>query len=532
MTMGRQPIALVDSGLLPGPENLAVDREGLRRHAQGTYPDLLRMYRSKPTACVGRHQAIDRELRLPYCKRHRIAIARRITGGGALYLDERQLGISLLIARPRESTPFTAERALAQFCRAIMAGLRTLGVESQFAPPNDIEIDGRKLASAFLAVEDGSLLLQGFVLLDVDMRRILETLRVPTEKLSPNGLASARERLVTLSQLLGGPQDASEVGRALATGIARVFNRDLQPGAADDLAPATVPSDDEAFSLAIDWREAGWSEGIWRTAGGVLRARVRYDPDADLPEAVEFASDQHIVPADLLTTIADVLQSTDITHAPDVVRNLYATSAAETPDISHDDVVHVFELAVEKARMAHACGVNPERLMLYCPDRETSARTIFNKASALLVPYCAKPAWCKFREHEECPGCGMCTVSEAYRLARERNLRPITILNYEHLVSTLRRIKADGAQAYLGMCCTYFFVKRQRAFQEAGLPALLMDIAGTTCYELKEEAAAYAGTFKAQTQVDRRVLRQVMRFFPRVPNADCRPARRKKTAAH
>ncbi|MDA8384043.1 MAG: lipoate--protein ligase family protein [Betaproteobacteria bacterium] len=531
MTLGRQPIALVDSGLLPGAENMAVDREALRRHAAGTCPDLLRVYRSKPTACVGRHQAIDRELRLPYCKRHRIAIARRITGGGALYLDERQLGISLLIARPRESSPFTVERALAQFCRAIIAGLYTLGVEAQFAPPNDVEIDGRKLASAFLAAEEGSLLLQGFVLLDIDMRRVLETLRVPTEKLSPDGLAGARERLVTLTDVLGGPQNGAGVGQALATGIAQVFNRELQPTAAPDLASTTAP-EDEAFALALDWREAGWSEGIWRTAGGVLRARVRYDPEADLPEAVEFASDQHIVPADLLTTVADVLQATDIAHAPDIVRNVYTTSAAETPDLSHHDLAHVFELALEKARMAHACGVNPERLMLYSPDREPSARAIFDKASALLVPYCAKPAWCKFREQEECPGCGMCAVSEAYRLARERNLRPITILNYEHLVSTLRRIKAEGVQAYLGMCCTYFFVKRQRAFQEAGLPALLMDIAGTTCYELKEEGAAYAGAFKAQTQVDRRVLRQVMRFFPRAPKADERPTRRKKTAAH
>lgn len=46
------------------------------------------------------------------------------------------------------------------------------------------------------------------------------------------------------------------------------------------------------------------------------------------------------------------------------------------------------------------------------------------------------------------------------------------------------------------------------------MPAVLMDIAGANCYELKQESAAYAGRFDAQAKLDMDTVRQVMRFVP------------------
>ncbi len=132
----------------------------------------------------------------------------------------------------------------------------------------------------------------------------------------------------------------------------------------------------------------------------------------------------------------------------------------------------------------------------------------------MLIPYCAKPVWCHWRESEECPECGLCEVGEAYRLARERNMQAITITKYEHLVSTLSTMKQQGAKAYVGMCCSNFFIKRHQAFRDAGIPAVLMDIGGANCYELKEESLAYAGQFQAQAELDAPLLQQVMKFVP------------------
>ena len=60
------------------------------------------------------------------------------------------------------------------------------------------------------------------------------------------------------------------------------------------------------------------------------------------------------------------------------------------------------------------------------------------------------------------------------------------------------------------MCCSNFFIKRYRAFAEAGVPALLMDTSGSNCYELQQEEQAYSGAFRAQARLDTALLTQVM----------------------
>lgn len=106
------------------------------------------------------------------------------------------------------------------------------------------------------------------------------------------------------------------------------------------------------------------------------------------------------------------------------------------------------------------------------------------------------------RPTPDCIDCGHCSIGEAYRVARDRGLEVTTILNFEHLGETLADMKARGVEAYVGMCCSDFFVKRHVAFREAGMDGVLIDVVGATCYELKEEHLAYAGTFRAEADLD------------------------------
>ncbi len=51
-------------------------------------------------------------------------------------------------------------------------------------------------------------------------------------------------------------------------------------------------------------------------------------------------------------------------------------------------------------------------------------------------------------------------------------------------------------------------------FQEAGIPALLLDIRGANCYDLRQESLAYAGKFEANAQLDGAALSKVMQLVP------------------
>ena len=83
---------VVDTGVLEGRFNIAIDQAMIEEHQAGRIPDTFRFMRFPPTALIGRHQALRQEVDVDHCRAHGIGIVRRITGGGAIYLDEGQLG--------------------------------------------------------------------------------------------------------------------------------------------------------------------------------------------------------------------------------------------------------------------------------------------------------------------------------------------------------------------------------------------------------------------------------------------------------
>jgi lipoate-protein ligase A len=180
------------------------------------------------------------------------------------------------------------------------------------------------------------------------------------------------------------------------------------------------------------------------------------------------------------------------------------------------DLERLVALATARREQGVRFGLNREQsntLIVHNPGGEKAAEILEN-ATVMLVPYCAKLADCKFRFRDGCSECGKCEVGDAYRLARERGMRVVSITNFEHLQETLAQMSAEDVPAYVGMCCESFYLKRHYAFQQAGIPAVLTDISGATCYELREEDLAYAGRFRAEAHLRLDVVEKVMRFVP------------------
>ena len=67
-------------------------------------------------------------------------------------------------------------------------------------------------------------------------------------------------------------------------------------------------------------------------------------------------------------------------------------------------------------------------------------------------------------------------------------------------------MKTQGVSAFIGCCCEPFFIKHYDDFERAGLPGILLDIDDTTCYDLDEAKAAYAGKFASQTHLNLELL--------------------------
>src|SRR5210317_2136529 len=197
-----KPFRLIDTGVREGRSNTAFDMALIELRQQNKVPDTIRFLRFPPTALLGRHQDLSHEINLDYCAANGIGTVRRITGGGAIYLDEGQLGWELVFHR--KSLGISKLPCLArEICNAAAAGLGELGVDAKFRPRNDIEVDGRKISGTGGFFDGDILIYQGTVLVDMDPARMVSALKIPQSKLAKRDLDSGAQRVVTLKQLLG-----------------------------------------------------------------------------------------------------------------------------------------------------------------------------------------------------------------------------------------------------------------------------------------------------------------------------------------
>lgn len=258
-------------------------------------------------------------------------------------------------------------------------------------------------------------------------------------------------------------------------------------------------------------------EALHKTPGGVLRVRLWPDAAGHFIDRIRFAGDLHLHPANALERLQQTLAGLSLVQAEAAVSAFFDQHPCDLLGFSADDIRHVLRLAIDKLAQQKLMGLSADQANRLMVTGEGNAEAVLSRASVMLLPYCAKPAWCKWRHQDDCVECGKCEVGDAYRMARERNMPVTTITDYEHLTATLGAMKADGIEAYVGACCNQFFVKRHHAFEQAGMGAVLMDISGANCYELKQEEAAYAGRFQAEAELDADLMERVMLRVPVLP---------------
>lgn len=510
-----EDLAPTGSGLvLPPVAPIAAPhgRALLAAHAAGSLADLISFSRCDPTVAIGCHQTVEHEARRDFCADHGIPVVRRMTAGGALYLDAGQQGMTLVA--PAAALGHTLAERLATGAAIVTDALAALGVATSFKAPNDLQVDGRqKIASVFMAEQGGSALLYATVIVRLDLATAMQALLVPTEKLTLTGLEHAKERMTSLAEVLGAePPEVALTDALQAAAEARLGLRLTAPPA---VPTASAPPEDP-------WTLGGTRfETKDKVPGATLR--VLLDLDGDTTRLVRFATDGHITPANSLTRLAQHLTGTAVA---DLAARATAWLTAEAPDTAGfdpADLVKLIDRAASKWSMQEWLGLSPAQtsgLMLAGGGSDPTAA--LERANVMLVPYCAKPSWCKWRHTVDCVECGQCEVGDAYLMARERNMEVVTITNFEHLADTLTEMKASGVESYVGMCCGEFFLKRHHAFRDSGMEAVLLDIEGATCYELKEEHLAYAGKFTAEAALDLDAVQKVMAKVP-VQDATRRP---------
>ena len=346
---------VLDTGVLEGRLNIAIGQAIVEARQAGSVPDTLRFLRFPPTALVGRHQALAQEIDLAFCREHGIGVARRITGGGAIFMEPGLLGWELAFDRKTLGVNSLPELTRA-ICEAAAEGISSLGVKANYRPRNDIEVEGRKISGTGGFFDGDTLFYQGTVLVDMDARVMVSALRVPQAKLAKRQLDSAAQRVVTLRELMGDETpDLPVIQDALTRAFAGRFGLEAVKG---ELGPAeweqaqTLYREEigtEDFVNEIDEPPAARGDlaGQHLSPGGTITAYLRLEgPAQNRVRGALVTGDFFITPPRIIYDLESSLRGVYLDDLADVVRAFFAQAGVEVLSVSPDDFVSAFEKAL------------------------------------------------------------------------------------------------------------------------------------------------------------------------------------------
>ena len=154
------------------------------------------LWRNAPSVIIGLNQSAYAEVNLPYLESKGIALARRVTGGGAVYHDLQNLNYTIV----GKSRDLNADYP--DYLHFVVNALRVLGVPAELSGRNDIMVDGRKCSGYAKRVWKDRLMVHGTLMFDVDLETLQEVLSVPGSKMAASGIASVRSKVANLREYL------------------------------------------------------------------------------------------------------------------------------------------------------------------------------------------------------------------------------------------------------------------------------------------------------------------------------------------
>lgn len=154
---------------------------------------ILYLWQNNNTIVIGKNQELYSECKVDEFLKDNGRIARRRSGGGAVFHDLGNLNFSIICHKNN------AEKA--DYRGIIIGALQSLGVISEYNGRNDIMTDGRKF-SGNATYSDGQVLCQhGTILIDSDIEKMTRYLTPDQKKLKRNAVKSVSARVINLSEL-------------------------------------------------------------------------------------------------------------------------------------------------------------------------------------------------------------------------------------------------------------------------------------------------------------------------------------------
>lgn len=157
---------------------------------------------------IGSFQSLRNEVDPEAAERHGVTVVRRISGGGAMFVEPRStITYSLSVPESLVSGLSYAD-SYAYLDDWVLGALGDMGIKAWYQPLNDIATEAGKIAGAAQKrLAGGGVLHHVTMAYDIDADKMTEVLRIGREKLSGKGIGSAKKRVDPLARQTGLPRE-------------------------------------------------------------------------------------------------------------------------------------------------------------------------------------------------------------------------------------------------------------------------------------------------------------------------------------
>ncbi len=152
---------------------------------------LLLLWQNTNTVVIGRNQNPLAECDLPRMRQDGVRLARRLSGGGAVYHHTGNLNFSFIAP--------AAEQDTEENYRMVLTALQDLGLLAKRSGRNDLALEGRKISGSAFFEQGGGACHHGTLLVCEDTVKLGAYLRPSAEKLQSKGVASVPARVTNLA---------------------------------------------------------------------------------------------------------------------------------------------------------------------------------------------------------------------------------------------------------------------------------------------------------------------------------------------
>ncbi|WP_171168580.1 biotin/lipoate A/B protein ligase family protein [Streptomyces sp. I05A-00742] len=199
-----------------GPQSpalhMALDEVLTTEVAAGRRPPTLRVWEwASPAVVIGSFQSLRNEVDPAGAALHDITVVRRISGGGAMFIEPGNTITYSLCVPDALVQGLSFADSYAYLDDWVLGALENMGVKAWYQPLNDIATDSGKIAGAAqkrVVSGAGAVLHHVTMAYDIDADKMLDVLRIGREKLSDKGTKSAKKRVDPIRRQTGLPRDA------------------------------------------------------------------------------------------------------------------------------------------------------------------------------------------------------------------------------------------------------------------------------------------------------------------------------------